>query len=316
MTSGTDPSSIASSPVQPRGHHSNRMTSEAWLLFAAMSIIWGLPYLFIKLAVQEVNPATLVFARTALALVILLPWAALTGALRPALRAWPVAAVFAVLEMGIPWLLLGHAEQRISSGLAGLMLAAVPIIGAIITATLGDRHNLAPIRVVGMVLGLVGVGALVGLDAAAGHLDWLSVGEMLTVALCYAVAPIVIDRQKDPAPAIGIITVSILFVSLAYLPLGTTGLAAAWPLQQDTIGALLVLGLLCTAVAFVLFFRLIAAAGPVRAVVITFVNPAVAIVLGVLVLSEQITTGMIIGFPLVIMGSWLATRPTGLERHT
>ncbi len=285
------------------------MSSQAWVLFAAMSVIWGLPYLFIKVAVAEVSPATLVFARTALALLILLPLAIRAGALRPALRHWRPAAIFAVLEMGIPWLLLGHAETRISSALAGLLLAAVPIIGALITASLGERHNVAGVRVAGMVLGLLGVGLLVGVDASGGHLDPLSIAEMLVVAACYAVAPIIIDRQENPAPAIGTITLSILFVALAYLPFGLPGLVTAWPLQADTAGSLLVLGLLCTAIAFILFFRLIAAAGPVRAVVITFINPAVALLLGVLVLSEQVTAGMLIGFPIVILGSFLATRP-------
>jgi len=286
------------------------MSGEAWVLFAAMSLIWGLPYLFIKVAVAEVDPATLVFARTTLALIILLPLAMRAGALRPALRHWRPAAIFALLEMGIPWLLLSDAETRISSALAGLLLAAVPIIGAVVTAFMGDRHNLAPMRLAGMLLGVVGVAALVGVDASGGHLDWLSVAQLLTVATCYAVAPIIIDRQANPAPAIGTITVSILLVSVAYLPFGVPGLVRAWPLQPDTAGSLLVLGWLCTALAFVLFFRLIAAAGPVRAVVITFINPAVAIVLGVVVLSENITAGMLVGFPLVILGSFLATRPS------
>ena len=297
-----------------RQHHGDRMSTEAWALFAAMGVIWGLPYLFIKISVVEVGPAAMVFARTALAVLILVPLAARAGALRPALRYWQPAALFAALEMGIPWLLLGHAELRISSALAGLLLAAVPIIGAVVTALLGDRHNIAPVRVAGMVLGLIGVAALVGVDAAAGHLDLLSILEMLIVAVCYALAPIAIDRLENPPPAIGIVTVSILFVAIAYTPVGVIGLAQAWPLQADTVGSLVILGWLCTALAFVLFFRLIAAAGPVRAVTITFINPAVAIVLGILVLSEQLTTGMVIGFPLVILGSFLATRPTAAAR--
>lgn len=301
---------MSASPIATRAHHGERMTGQAWVLFAAMSMIWGLPYLFIKIAVDEVNPATLVFARTALALLLLVPVAWRAGALRPALRAWPIAAVFAVLEMGIPWLLLGHAELRISSALAGLLLATVPIIGAVVTAVLGDRHNIAGVRIAGMVMGLVGVAALVGIDAASGHLDALSIVEMFIVAVCYAVAPIVVDRQQNPPPVIGTVTVSILFVTVAYIPFGVPGLIAAWPLAPKTSGSLLVLGLLCTAVAFVLFFRLIAAAGPVRATTITFINPAVAILLGIVVLSEPLTTGMLIGFPLVIAGSFLATRPT------
>lgn len=293
-----------------RQHHSQRMSTTAWVLFAAMAVIWGLPYLFVKIAVAEVSPAALVLARTALALVVLLPVAAATGTLMPALRRWPVAAGFAILEMAIPFLLLGHAEQRISSALAGLMLAAVPIIGAVITAILGDRHNIAPVRLAGMALGLVGVAALVGLDATAGRMDWLSVVEMLVIAVCYAMAPIFLDRQPEPPPILGTVTVSILIVTVVYLPFGVPGLVSAWPLTWATINSLVVLGVVCTAVAFVVFFRLIALAGPVRAVVVTYINPVVAIALGVVVLSEAITAGMLVGFPMVLLGSWLATRPT------
>lgn len=305
-----DPEPTTAIADSSRTHHGGRMSARAWWLFAAMSVIWGMPYLFIKVAVAEVPPAGLVLARTALALVVLLPLAISNGALRKALRQWRVVAAFAVLEMAIPWFLLGHAEMRISSGMAGLMIAAAPIIGAIITATLGDRHNVAPVRVVGMTVGMVGVAALVGIDALGGHLDWLSVLEMLTIAACYALGPIVIDRQQDPAPAIGTITLSILMVTIVYIPFGLPDLVRAWPLEPATAGSLVFLGLICTALAFILFFSLIAEAGPVRAIVITYVNPAVAILLGVLVLSEQITGGMLVGFPLVILGSFLATRPT------
>jgi drug/metabolite transporter (DMT)-like permease len=287
------------------------MSREAWVLFAAMSVIWGLPYLFIKVAVVELTPAALVLGRTALAALVLVPLAMATGALRPALRAWRPAAVFAVLEMAIPWLLLGHAEQRISSALAGLMLASVPIMGAVVTVVLGTRHNVSRARLLGMALGMLGVAGLVGLDARGGHLDWLSVAELLLVALCYALAPIAVDRQADPPPAIGLIALAVLMVSLLYVPLGLPGLLAAWPVQPATTASVAALGLVCTALAFVLFFRLISAAGPVRAVTITFINPAVAIALGVLVLSEPLTAGMLVGFPLVLAGSWLATRPSG-----
>ena len=291
-------------------HHHDRLTGQAWALFAAMSVIWGLPYLFIKIAVEQIPPSAVVLGRTGLAALVLVPVALHSGALRAAARHWRPVAVFAVLDMGIPWLLLGHAEQRISSALAGLLLAAVPIIGAVVLAMMGDRRTLAGVRVLGMALGMLGVAALVGLNALDGHLDGVSVLEMLIVATCYAVGPILLDRLDNPAPAIGTIALSVLVVAVVYLPLGGPALIGSWPLSQATITSLLVLGLVCTALAFFLFLRLIAAAGPVRAVVITFINPAVALLLGVAVLSEPVTTGMLVGFPIVLIGSWLATRAT------
>jgi len=309
---GSEPDTGA--PVSTAAHHGTRMSREAWVLFAAMSVIWGLPYLFIKVAVVELSPAAVVLSRTLLAALVLVPIALTAGALRPALRAWPAAAVFAVLEMAIPWLLLGHAEQRISSALAGLTLAVVPILGAAVTALLGNRHNVGPARLAGMALGVAGVAALVGIDAVGGHLDGVSVVELLVVALCYAVAPIVVDRRRQQAPAIGVITLAVVMTAVLYLPLGMPSLVAAWPLQPGTAGSVATLGLVCTALAFLLFFRLIAAAGPVRAVTVTFVNPAVAILLGVLVLAEPVTAGMLVGFPLVLAGSWLATKPSPVDR--
>ncbi len=286
------------------------MSREAWVLFAAMSVIWGMPYLFIKIAVEQLSPAALVLARTALGALVLLPLAARSSALRPALRRWPLVLAFAVLEMAVPWLLLTHAEERIASGLAGLLIATVPLVGAVVTRLLGDRTALNRTRVAGIVTGLAGVAALVGLDSAAGHLDALSVAELFVVAVGYAVAPIVVDRRLRDVPTIGVISLSLALVALLYLPFGVPSLVDTGRWTGSTTASVLVLGLVCTALAFVLFFRLIAAAGPVRATVITFLNPAVAVLLGLVVLGEPITLGVMVGFPLVLAGSWLATRPS------
>lgn len=215
-----------------RQHHSDRMSTQAWMLFAAMSVIWGLPYLFIKVAVAEVSPATLVFARTTLALIVLLPLALHTGALRPALRHWRPRDLRSPGD-GIPWLLLGHAETRISSALADPVGRSADHRRGHHGVPLGDRHNVAPVRVVGMVLGLVGVGALVGVDATGGHLDWLSVAEMLTVATWSMSPRSSLTGRRTRLLPLGTITVSILLVSVAYLPFGLPGLVAAWPLHRD-----------------------------------------------------------------------------------
>jgi drug/metabolite transporter (DMT)-like permease len=289
------------------------MSREAWLLFAAMSVIWGIPYLFIKIAVEEISPATLAGLRTLIAAAILLPLAARAGALRPTLRLWPFVAAFGILEMAIPWVMLGHAEQRITSGFAGLMLAAVPIVGTVVSRLRGDRHAFARIRVLGLATGVLGVAALVGLDSLSGHVDAVSVVELLLVSVCYAVAPAIADRWLSEVPSTGVISVSLAVAAVIYLPWTVTGVSGGLP-SVKVVSSVLVLALVCTALAFVLFFRLIAEAGPVRATVITFVNPAVAILLGVIVLSEPITVGTLVGFPLVLLGSYWATRsPSATE---
>jgi drug/metabolite transporter (DMT)-like permease len=283
------------------------MTRQAWLLFAAMSVIWGIPYLLIKVAVGELSPAAVAGSRTLLAALLLLPLAARLGALRPALRAWRWVLAFGVLEMAGPWLLLGRAETRVSSGFAGLMIATVPIIGVLIARLRGDPHAFAPVRLRGLGVGILGVVGLVGIDSLSGQVDLVSVAELLLVAVGYAVAPVIANTVLAPVPAIGVIAVSVSVVATGFLPWTVAGFAEGLP-AAEVVGSVLVLGLVCTALAFVLFFRLIALAGPVRATVITFINPAVAILLGIVVLGEPLTWGMVLGFPLVLLGAFWATR--------
>jgi drug/metabolite transporter (DMT)-like permease len=293
----------AAAPVS--GHMSRR----AWWLFAAMALIWGVPYLFIKIAVNEISPAEIVGFRTLIGGLVLLPLALRGGALREALRAWPFVLAFGVIEMAIPWLLLGLAEQHVASGFAGLMLATVPIFGTLVAFALGDRTALSRVRVLGLVVGVAGVAALVGLDSITGTLDPIAVVELLVIALCYAVGPAIAARKLAHVPSMGVITLSLLIAATLYLPVTVHGLSGGLP-SGWTIVSVLVLALVCTALAFVLFFKLIAEAGPVRATVITFVNPAVAVALGVVVLGERLTWGIVLGFPLVLLGSYWATRPT------
>ena len=281
------------------------MTRRGWLLFALMSVIWGIPYLFIKIALEGVSAPFLVLARTAIGAAILLPIALRRGLIRSALRSWRPLLAFAVLEIGGPWLLLNDAEQHITSSLAGLLIAAVPLIGTLVTWRLGDHSALDPRRLLGLLVGMAGVAAVVGLDI--GSTSGLRMGEVLLVAVGYAIAPIIADRKLKDVPTLAVISLSLTGVALAYVPAAIITRPHAWP-HANVLGAILILGLICTASAFLLFFRLIAEVGPVRSTVITFINPAVAVLLGMLVLDERFTAGVAVGFPLVLLGSWLSTR--------
>ena len=189
-----------------------------------MAVIWGVPYLLIKIAVGELTPVTLVFLRTALVAALLLPIAAARGGLRPLLPMWRWVLLYTVVEVALPWFLLSDAERRLSSSLTGLLIAAVPLIGAVVTWLTRGDDRLDLRRIGGLVIGLVGVAALVGLNVSFRDLG--AVGEV----------------------------------------------------------------------------------GPVRATVITYFNPAVALLLGVALLREPLTLGAIIGFGLILVGSVLATR--------
>ncbi len=285
------------------------MTARGWVLFAAMSLIWGIPYLLIKVAVKHVAPPVIVFGRTSLSSAILLVIASRSGAVRAALRHWRPVLAFAALEMAGPWLLLTNAERRLPSGLTGLLVACVPIVGAIAAYLLGDRHALQPVRIVGIAIGLGGVALIVARDlGGSGGVPWLSVAQVLLVCVGYATAPFIVARRLGAVPTLGVVAVSVTAVALLTAPLAWFARPDRMP-PASTWWAIAGLAVICTSVAFVTFFALINEVGPARATLITFVNPAVAVTVGAVFLDEHVTASTIGGFALVLTGCWLATRP-------
>jgi drug/metabolite transporter (DMT)-like permease len=281
------------------------VTRRAILLFVAMSVIWGIPYLFIRIAVTELPPPVLVLARTGIAALILVPIALARGELRGLRSRWLPLLAFTVIEIGLPWLMLASAEQRITSSLAGLLIAAVPLVSTLVAPLFGNRGAMGPLNLAGLLLGLAGVVAIVGLDLRAS--DSLALVEMGVVVVGYAVAPAILSRYLMGLPSVGVIAAALGLCAIAYVPAAALNWPHAVP-DLGVIASVLVLAVVCTALAFLLFFALIAEIGPVRATVFTYINPAVAAVLGVLVLQEGFTIGMAVGFVLVIAGSTLATR--------
>jgi drug/metabolite transporter (DMT)-like permease len=280
------------------------MTRRGWLLFAAMSVIWGLPYLLIKYAVASLEPISVVAGRTGLAAVLLVPIALRRGALRPALVQWRWLAAFTAIEMGGPFLLLSDAERVLPSGLTALLVATVPLFGTVVAFALGDRGAFRPLRVLGLAAGLGGVALIVSGSGDGGTVRAWNVIEVLLVAVGYAVAPFIADRRLRDVPGLGLAAASVALLAIVYVPIALTQQHTA-PTGKST-AALLALAVVCTAVAFVTFFALIDEAGPARATLITYVNPVIALSLGVVVLDESLTTGLLIGAPLVIAGCSLA----------
>jgi drug/metabolite transporter (DMT)-like permease len=280
------------------------MSRRSWLLFAALCIIWGIPYLLIRVAVRDVSPGSLVFARTAIGALLLAPIAISRGALRPVLRCWRPLLAYSAIEVAIPWLLLSDAETKLTSSLTGLLVAAVPLVGVLVARAQGtdDRVDLA--RGIGLTLGIGGVVALLGLDVSGVRVGPLA--EMAVVVVAYAVGPAIFSRYLAEVPGLGVVVLSLSLTALVYLPFAVADPPAHLP--ANVVWSVIGLATICTALAFVVFFELISAIGPARATVITYVNPAVALLLGVALLGEKFTVGIAVGFPMILAGSVLAAR--------
>ena len=289
------------------------MSKRGWILFIALGIIWGTSYLFIRVAVVDLSPAIVVFGRVMIATLILLPIAIHQGHARSLRTHWRGILAFAGIEMCIPFGALGIAEKEISSSLTGLLIAMVPLINAVISRQLGLDSVWDVRRVIGLFVGFFGVGMLVGFDISASN--YWAIALCLVAATGYALGPIIITKLLSDVASIGVIAWSLLVAGLIYAPVVVYEvLTDSWrapgvtEVSQNAILSVVALGVLCSAIAFVALFELIKEVGPTRTTVITYINPAVAIILGILVLSEPITTGIIIGFPLVLVGSVMATR--------
>ncbi len=283
------------------------MSRRGLWLFVTLGVAWGIPYLLIKIAVTELSPAELVLARTTLAALLLLPIAALRGAIGPALRRWKPVAAFTLVEIAIPWLFLNRAETRLPSSTTGLLIAAVPLVGLLVAFLMGRAERLGRVGWLGLGFGFAGVAALVGLDV--GGSDLVAVAELGVVVVGYAVGPAILARWLDDTPAIGVIAVALTATALIYLPIValTGGLPTTMP-SGSVVLSVLLLAVVCTALAFLVLFALVGEIGPVRATTITYVNPAVAVVAGVLVLNEPVTVWTVLGFALVVTGSVLVNR--------
>jgi drug/metabolite transporter (DMT)-like permease len=283
------------------------MSRRGWLLFLALGVVWGIPYLLIQVAVRELAPASLVFLRTTIGAAILLPLTLARGDARALLSRWRPIVLFTVVELAVPWLLLADVERRVTSSLAGLFIASVPFVGELLARFLGTHEPLGGRRVVGLFVGLAGVVLLLGLDL--GQRDVWAIAELLIVAVGYALGPIVVARGLSDLPSRDVIAACMALCAVVYAPIGIAQLPAAWP-TPHALAAVAGLGVLCTVVAFLLFFALIAEVGPGRATLITYVNPAVAVAAGVGLGGEPLTAGLAAGFVLILAGSWLATRRT------
>jgi drug/metabolite transporter (DMT)-like permease len=280
------------------------LSRRGWVLFTLMSVLWGIPYLLIKVAVESVSVPMVVFSRTALGALVLLPLVIRAGQLDVVRRHWRPLLAFTAVEILGPWALLSDAENRLTSSMTGLLIAAVPIVGVVLAWITGDGERLGPVRWAGLLVGLAGVGVLAGPHLGGGSAG--AIGEVMLVVLGYSIAPIIATRRLNDLPSLHMAAFALAIAALVY-----TGPAiATWPDTMPSgrvLAALIALGLVCTALAFIVFFELIREVGTSRGMVFTYVNPAVAVAAGVVFLDEPLTGTIIASFLLILGGSAFAT---------
>ena len=283
------------------------MSPRAWVAFAAVSTLWGIPYLFIKVAVEDgVPPAFLAWVRVVLGAAVLLALARAAGVLGPLRGRWRWLTVFAIVEVVFPFPLIAAGEQHVSSSLAAIIVAAAPLFVALLALRFDASERVGGTRLAGLLLGLVGVAALVGIDATGSGEELLGAAAVLFSAFCYAVGPMVLKRHLadlDPRASMG---AALAIAALVLTPAALLAPPAAMP-SGEALASLVVLGVFCTAAAFAFYGALVAEAGAGRALVITYIAPVVAVALGVAVLGERPGAGAAAGLLLILAGSWLAT---------
>ena len=281
------------------------MSARAWAVFAAVSVLWGIPYLFIKIALGDLEPGFVAWGRIAIGALVLLPIAWKLGALKGMRGHVKWVITYAVCEIAVPFL-IAVGEKHVSSSMASIIIATMPLIVAVLALRFAPEEKPTRLRLLGLVVGLLGVVALLGIDVA-GHPDELfGAGCILVATVGYAMAPIIISRNLADQHPIAPVTGGVVFATFALLPLAIIGAPHSVP-SAGAIASVVVLGVGCTALGLVLFFVLITEAGPSRASVITYINPIVAVALGVTLLDERLGAGAVAGLLLILAGSWLAT---------
>ncbi len=286
------------------------MTYKGWLLFIAISVFWGIPYFFIKIAVQELDPTVVVFARVAVASLVLLPVAACRKELPQLRKHWLAISLLSIVQIIGPFLLISYGEQHITSSLASLLIAAEPLLVVVFAFRTDPSERVGGLRLLGLLIGIIGVITLLGLDMSGDKQKWLGAGFVLLATSGYAASALLVKRPPFVTlPTSGIVATECSIATIILAAPMLLHLPGRLP-SLEIIASLLALGLVCTALGFLTFFALINEVGASRGTVFTYVNPAIAVLLGITLLNEPFNATTLAGFLLIILGSWLSTGGT------
>ena len=283
------------------------MTRKHLSQFILIGFLWGVPYLFMRVAVREWDPSVVVFGRVVIGAAILFPIAIRRGVVRDTLRGFKWILAYAVFEMCGPWYLITHAETKINSGLAGLLVATVPIWSTIYSSLAGDKTVWHAKRLMGIVIGFIGLVLIVGIETISGSADAFSVFQTVLAAILYSTAMAIILKGMPHGDGVAINAIAMAITAIIFAPAALTNLPENMPSFSAT-ASLIGLGVLSTGLAFMIYFNLVREIGQARGSLVTYLNTAFAVVLGVVFLNERLTIGMIAGLPLVLIGSYFASR--------
>lgn len=284
------------------------MSRKSLIYFGVVGVLWGVPYLLMKVAVEDFPPAAVVAGRTLVGALILIPIALYRKKFKGAVLGFKFVAFYALLEMIGPWILISIAAQELNSGLSGLLVSTVPIFATIIISIRGDRSVWESKRIFGIVIGFIGLILVVGIESLTGSSDPISIAMVIVASMSYAYAVIMVTSNLPLVDGVAINGLAMALTTIFWTPVAI----AQWPtsFSMNSAISLIALGIFSTAIAFLVFFKLIDEIGPARGSLVTYLNTAIAVVLGVLILKEPLTVGIIVGLPLVLVGSYLASRQT------
>ena len=283
------------------------MSRKGWGLFALVGVLWGVPYMFMKIAVEELAVPVIVFSRLLIGALVLIPLAFHKKTITAALEYWPYIAFYAVLEMVIPWTLITTAQKDLSSGVVALLVATVPIWATLFAHHTGDSTAAHRTRIFGIALGFIGIAFLVGFESFNDVGNIRALIQVLIASVSYAYAVNMITRKAPGASGIAINGIAMSLSALLFAPFALTHLPKTMP-STEAVMATIGLGIICTALAFWVFFLVLDEIGPARASLVVYPNTAVAVVLGIFLLDEALTLAIAIGLPMVLLGSYFASR--------
>ena len=285
------------------------MKRSSWINFGLAGLLWGVPYLLIRVAVApgQFTPAFVVFSRVAIGAALLIPYAMRRGTFKPALKQIKWIAAYGIIEIVGPWGFISQAETKLNSGLAALLIATVAIWATLLNGALGDKTVWHSSRLIGLAVGFLGICLVVGIESLQGKVDAVAILLLILAAMAYAIAPTLVRYKIPELDGAAVNGIAMLIATLMYLPFAI----AQWPhhpVRANSIYSLMALGIFPTAIAFVVFFKILADIGAARASLVAYINTGVAVLLGVIVLHEKLTTGILVGLPLVMIGSYYAGR--------